>query len=125
MKHFAKFLFADFETTGLKYFKKHNHTKVYLAGLADLPGNFYHFKKIDDFYSHLKDNCCENTIVYFHNLKFDFSFLEYFFTTEKIPYIKKCSNLGRIIYGEVKFSKLIKYRKKLIKRDITIKFGDG
>lgn len=125
MKHFTKFLFADFETTGLKYFNKHGNTKVYLAGLTNLSGDFYYFKKIDDFYLYLKDNCVENTIVYFHNLKFDFSFLEYFFTIEKIPYIKKCSNLGRIIYGEVKFSKLVKYRKKLIEKDITIQFRDS
>ena len=125
MKHFAKFLFADFETTGLKYFNKHGYTKVYLAGLADMSSNFYHFKKIDEFYTYLKDNCFENTIVYFHNLKFDFSFLEYFFTTEKIPYLKKCSNLNRIIYGEVKFSKLVKHNKKLIQKDITIQFRDS
>lgn len=125
MKHFAKFLFADFETTGLKYFNKYGYTKVYLAGLTDFSSKFYHFKKIGEFYLHLKDNCNENTIVYFHNLKFDFLFLEYFFTTEKIAYIKKCTDLGRIIYGEVKFSKLVKYRKKLIQKDITIQFRDS
>ena len=125
MKHYAKFLFADFETTGLKYFNKHGFTKVYLAGLTDLLGNFQHFKSIDEFYNFLKDNCREHTIVYFHNLKFDFSFLEYFFTVEKIPYIKKCNEMGRIISAEISFNIIIKKAKRLIKKDISIQFRDS
>ena len=125
MKHFAKFLFADFETTGLKYFNKHGFTKVYLAGLTDLSGNFQYFKTINDFYDFLKDNCREHTIVYFHNLKFDFSFLEYFFTVEKIPYIKKCNEMGRIISAEISLNIIVKRNKRLIKREITIQFRDS
>lgn len=125
MHVFKKYLFADFETTGLKYFKKHNYTKVYLAGLCDSQGNFSHFFTISDFFKHLKDNCVENTLIYFHNLKFDFSFLEYFFTTNDIVYVKKTTELGRIIYGETTFKKLVKKGRRLVEKSITIQFRDS
>ena len=125
MYNFKKWLFADFETTGLKYFKKHNCTKVYLAGITNTQGDFSHFLSIADFYTFLKEKCFENTIVYFHNLKFDFTFLEYFFTINEISYCKKTTELGRIIYGESSFKKLVKRGRRLVEKDITIQFRDS
>lgn len=123
-KTYVKWLFADFETTGLKYFKKHNYTKVYLAGLTTLQGDFSYFFTISDFFNYLKETCSENTIIFFHNLKFDFTFLEYFFTINSIPYIKKTTELGRIIYGETSFKKLVKKGRRLVEKEITLQFRD-
>lgn len=125
MHIFKKWIFADFETTGLKYFKKHGYTKVYLAGLINTQGNFLHFLSLLEFFTYLKENCNENTIIYFHNLKFDFAFLEYFFTTNNIAYLKKVTDLGRIIYGETTFKKLVKKGRRLVEKSVTLQFRDS
>ena len=117
-------LFADFETTGPKYFALHNYTKVYLAGLQDPLGNFWYYSDISTFWQRLQD-ITVNTIVYFHNLAFDITFLEYFWTKNQISYIKKLNGTGRIIYAEVRIKHKTYKRKRLVEETVTLQFRDS
>lgn len=71
----ARFFAADFETT---VFENQESTEVWAAGIAELNSEEINiFNSIDAFFDYLssqKSNC----IVYFHNLKFDGSFILYY-----------------------------------------------
>lgn len=119
-----KWVYADFETTGLRFFEKHGYTKVWLWGIMTPKGQFKHGETIATFWETLQLTD-ENIIVYFHNLAFDFTFLEYFFTTNRITYEKRTTSLGRILFAEVVINKKHLVRKKLREKTIRIQFRDS
>ena len=65
---------ADFETTGLNYYNKHGHTKVWLYAICDSEANIVEWgTSIEGFMKWLNKH--PKTEIYFHNLKFDGSFI--------------------------------------------------
>lgn len=65
---------ADFETTGLKYYNEHGCTKVWLYSIADSEAKIVEDgSDIGTFMAWCESHC--GSIVYFHNLKFDGSFI--------------------------------------------------
>ena len=61
---------ADFETI-----TDENDCRVWAWGICDIPYTFANFgNSIDSFFEHLK-TLKENSKIYFHNLKFDGSFI--------------------------------------------------
>ena len=65
---------ADFETTGIDYYKEHGYTKVWLYSVCDSKAKIVSDgSSIDEFMKWCYNNC--GTIIYFHNLKFDGSFI--------------------------------------------------
>lgn len=70
-----KWYVADFETTSYNTYIKTNDTKVWLSALCDSTGAIVgNPTSIEDFMYLIKKNCNHSTI-YFHNLKFDGSFI--------------------------------------------------
>lgn len=70
-----KWYVADFETTSFKYYEQYGYTKVWLWAICDNEDNIVsHGESIDTFMDYCKRNLKGRTI-YFHNLKFDGSFI--------------------------------------------------
>lgn len=76
-----KWYVADFETTSEETYKIEGYTRVWLWALSDMEGNILaHGETIDEFMLFITKKLKRGTI-YFHNLKFDGSFiLDYLFT---------------------------------------------
>lgn len=65
---------ADFETTGLNYYKEHGCTKVWLYAVSNSKGEIVNYgSSIDEFMDWCKSQ--NNSVIYFHNLRFDGSFI--------------------------------------------------
>lgn len=72
----TKWYVADFETTTENYYIEHGCTKVWLYAICDEESNIVNWgDSIDSFFKWLESNT--ETIIYFHNLKFDSSFILY------------------------------------------------
>ena len=69
-----KWYVADFETTSAIYYNKNGYTKVWLYGLCDDECNIIKIgTSIDDFMQQAKR--LYGKVIYFHNLKFDGTFI--------------------------------------------------
>ena len=65
---------ADFETTSSKFYDKNGYTKVWLYAISDSDGNIVNWgQDIGEFMGWCYVN--DNAVIYFHNLKFDGSFI--------------------------------------------------
>lgn len=70
-----KWYVADFETTSYKTYLKTNDTRVWLYSIANENEKIVsNGKSIEEFIEVIR-NKCKNSIIYFHNLKFDGSFI--------------------------------------------------
>lgn len=70
-----KWLVADFETTGINEYNKNGCTRVWLYSICDSEGNIVdNGYSIEEFITFIKGKAL-NHIIYFHNLKFDGSFI--------------------------------------------------
>ena len=76
---------ADFETTDINYYKKNGYTKVWLYAICDENGVIVNWgKSIDEFMNWLHNN--PKIDIYFHNLKFDGSFILNYLLNNKFEY---------------------------------------
>ena len=81
--------FADFETTSLKNFMIENEVRVFMYRIEDIYGNGMQGLTIDEFFTDLKRISKGRTVyVWFHNLGFDFSFIESAFLRNEIAEFK-------------------------------------
>lgn len=70
-----KWYVADFETTTEDFYYQNGYTKVWLYAISDELGKIINYGySIEEFFSYLKQ-FKENVKIYFHNLKFDGSFI--------------------------------------------------
>lgn len=69
--------YADFETTSEKDFNEEKEVRVYLWGLMDGDGNVKNGQSIETFIDNTLGALTGQNIIYFHNLKFDSSFILY------------------------------------------------
>ena len=66
---------ADFETTTEKFYSENGYTKVWLYAIANSEGEVVRYGfSIEDFIEYITENL-KGSSIYFHNLKFDGSFL--------------------------------------------------
>lgn len=115
---------ADFETV-VPEANEELRTRIWGYGLCEI-GNEDHFKygtKMDDFMEWCKE---ENRVVFFHNLKFDASFILFHLLTNGYKYSEKkedktfntlISDTGQFYSIEVIFKKMKKKHKKVIFQD--------
>lgn len=76
---------ADFETTGKNYYDKYGCTKVWLFAICDSNANVVKIgETIDEFFEWCRENY--GCIIYFHNLKFDGSFILNYLLTHDYEY---------------------------------------
>ena len=70
-----KWYVADFETTSERFYNENGYTKVWLYSICDSEANVVRYGySIEDFFDYCYKNLL-HCIVYFHNLKFDGSFI--------------------------------------------------
>lgn len=80
-----KWYVADFETTSDEFYNKYGYTKVWLYAISDENGNIVNYgETIDEFFKWLHNN--PNIEVYFHNLRFDGSFILNYLLSNKFKY---------------------------------------
>lgn len=66
---------ADFETKTEKFYLENGYTEVWLYAISSPSGKIMNYGyTIDEFFEYCKNNL-KNYIIYFHNLKFDGSFI--------------------------------------------------
>lgn len=69
-----KWFVSDFETTSERYYKKYGYTRVWLWSICDMEANIVKDgTDIESFFSTIRKMRCAT--IYFHNLKFDGSFI--------------------------------------------------
>lgn len=89
MENNNKWCVADFETTTYEYYQRNGITKVWLYAISNPDGEIMNWgENINEFFDFIKKNLNGYTI-YFHNLKFDGSFLLNYFINRKLPYKEK------------------------------------
>ena len=111
-----KWYVADFETTSERYYNEYGYTKVWLWAICDNEDNIVsHGETIEEFITYCRSKLNGKTI-YFHNLKFDGSFIidylmkqgyEYSDDLSKVDKGLSCliSDMGVWYSIDVKFSK--------------------
>lgn len=89
MENNDKWCVADFETTTFEYYQKYGYTKVWLYAISNSDGEIMNWgTDINQFFKYVKENL-NGFIVYFHNLKFDGSFMLNYFIRQKLEYKPK------------------------------------
>ena len=71
-----RYYVCDFETTSYSFYKRNGYTKVWLYSIATENKVIKNGNSIEDFISYIKT--LKNPTIYFHNLKFDGSFIIYY-----------------------------------------------
>lgn len=83
---------ADFETTGEKQFKIEGRTRVYLWNLKSLNGKISEYGiSLDEFFNTI--NQLDDSLIYFHNLSFDGSFLLWYLMEHSYLYTERCDTI--------------------------------
>ncbi len=86
-----KWFVADFETTTEKFYLENGYTKVWLYAICDSEKNIVNKgETIEEFFDYCKENLFD-CVVYFHNLKFDGSYLLNYLFKNKYPYLDNIS----------------------------------
>ena len=107
---------ADFETTSARYYEKHGYTKVWLWSICDENSEIVAWgKDIDTFIQWCKKN--NRAEIYFHNLKFDGSFILNYLLSNNYPHTDKVK-----VHDSRRFSTLISDDGQYYQ--IKVNFGD-
>ena len=109
---------ADFETI-----TDENDCRVWAWGICDIPYTFANFgNSIESFFEHLK-TLKENSKIYFHNLKFDGSFILNYLLSNGYTWVKekqdlKMNTFTTMISEDIKYYNISFYVNKKVKVDI-------
>ena len=96
MRISTEWFVADFETTGVDYYEQYGCTKVWLWAVCDKEANIDNWGgDIESFIAWLKKHTGKT--IYFHNLKFDGSFLVDYLLKNGYTYTDKISNTTHCI----------------------------
>ena len=117
---------ADFETKNEDFYNEHGFTEVWLYAISNPQGEIVNYgENIEQFL----DYCCKelnNCVVYFHNLRFDGSFILSYIIKKKYNFLEKIDyNSGKsyttLISEEGQFYSI----KVHFKRGVTVEFNDS
>lgn len=117
---------ADFETKNEDFYNEHGFTEVWLYAISDKHGNIVNYgDNIEKFLDYCK-NYLNGCIVYFHNLRFDGSFILNYIINKDFKYLDKIEyNSGKsyntLISEEGQFYSI----KVHFKRGVTVEFNDS
>lgn len=85
------FLIADFETKGENFYKEHGFTEVWLYAICNRKAEIVNIGySIDDFFDYIRT--LKRTLIYFHNLRFDSSFILDYLFRNGFEYKEKIGN---------------------------------
>ena len=126
MKNNQEWFVADFETTSEKYYIENGITKVWLYAISDKNSNIIKYgNSIEDFFEFI-NSYKKNVIYYFHNLKFDVSFILNYLINNNYKYQEKITlsdtNKFSTLIGEMGEFYSIKYN---VKKNFQITFYDS
>lgn len=126
MKNNPEWFVADFETTTEKYYIENGITKVWLYAISDKNSNIIKYgNSIEDFFEFI-NSYKKNVIYYFHNLKFDGSFILNYLINNNYKYQEKITlsdtNKFSTLIGEMGEFYSIKYN---VKKNFQITFCDS
>lgn len=94
-----KWFVADFETTGENVYEKEKETRVWLYAISNSEGEIVdNGYSIQSFINFIK-NKCVNSTIYFHNLKFDGSFILNYLIKNGFKYIDKITKKDNKAYS--------------------------
>lgn len=90
---------ADFETKTEKFYLENGYTEVWLYAISSPSGKIINYGyTIDEFFNYIKNNL-KNYTIYFHNLKFDGSFILNSLIQREIPYKEKIYSKDKKCYN--------------------------
>lgn len=90
---------ADFETTTEKFYLEHGFTKVWLWAVSSSEGHMLEWgETIESFMSYCINNL-NNYTIYFHNLKFDGSYILSYLLEQQVEYKDKISSRDNKCYN--------------------------
>ena len=80
---------ADFETSTLEWWQIDGYARVWAWALCEIgkPDNFIYGTDLDEFMEYLEKSR-DNLTLYFHNLKFDSSYIFYWLETHQYTYVQ-------------------------------------
>lgn len=117
---------ADFETKNEDFYNENGYTEVWLYAISDCHGNIINYgSNIEEFIEFCKQKL-NGFVVYFHNLRFDGSFILNYIIKNKYKYLDKIEfNSGKsyntLISEEGQFYSI----KVHFKRGCTVDFNDS
>ena len=77
---------ADFETTTEKFYNEHGYSKVWLWAISNSDGETIAIgEDIEDFIAYCTNNL-KNYVIFFHNLKFDGSYILSYILSKNTPF---------------------------------------
>lgn len=85
---------SDFETKDESFYNKNGYTEVWLYSISNSDGVIVDYGySIDSFIQYIQT--LNNVIIYFHNLKFDGSFLLNYLMNHNFNYVEKITQKSR------------------------------
>ncbi len=117
---------ADFETKNEDFYNEHGFTEVWLYAISNPQGEIVNYgATMEEFISYCKSKL-NNCIVYFHNLRFDGSFILNYLINNDYKYLDKIEyNSGKsyntLISEDGQFYSI----KAHFKRGVTVDFNDS
>ena len=98
-KDLSKWVTADFETTTEKFYLENGYTKVWLWAISNNEGHMIAYgEDIDSFMSYCTNNL-NGYIIYFHNLKFDGSYILSYLLEHQVEYKDKIASRDKKCYN--------------------------
>ena len=98
-----KWYVADFETTNYEFYTQYGYTKVWLYAICDKEANIITYgESIEDFISFIRSLYGKS--IYFHNLKFDGTFIIDYLMTWNYEYSENLKDVSRgfsVLIGEM------------------------
>lgn len=117
-----KIIYADFETTSNETYKIEGETRVYLGYFRYDNGKSVKFNSIEEFFHKLPARCR----VYFHNLKFDGSFILHhilkYYGNDDLSILEKGGVFYKIQYRDIEFIDSLNLLRFSLK-DLAIQFN--
>ena len=89
MTEFSNHYFVDFETTSVQNYLIENEVRVFMWRVENIYGDGRNGHDIKGFLRHIRSmSKGREIVVWFHNLKFDFTFIEWFIQYANVAWLK-------------------------------------
>lgn len=86
---FSNHYFVDFETTSIQNYLVENEVRVFMWRIENIYGDGRNGSNIKSFLRHIRSvSKSREIVVWFHNLKFDFTFIEWFIKHANVAWLK-------------------------------------
>lgn len=120
-----KWVVADFETTTLHFYLDNGFTKVWLYAISDKDGNILNYgETIEDFFKFIK-SALNTYTIYFHNLKFDGSYIINYLYNHGYEYKEKIASKDKKCFNTLISEEGQYYQINIHASNFDVKIGDS